>query len=119
MLNNNSYFAHGENFLVAMLSDQDQHAGKKAIEIVLYLKRNPVTFTDKQYSDDTANDYFAESIAENDEDRNKACANEYSVADINVQVFRKPMMNFKGSTYHNLTNFSHWKITPSVFKSIL
>ena len=57
-------------------------------------------------SDDTANDDFDGGIAESDEDESKACANEYPMADTTICVFRKPMMNFKASTYYNLTYLS-------------
>ena len=37
VLNNNSYFVHGENILLAMLSDKDQLVRKKGIKILLIL----------------------------------------------------------------------------------
>ena len=40
VLNNNSFFAHGENILVAMLGDIDETVRRKPIKIILKLREN-------------------------------------------------------------------------------
>ena len=45
VLNNNSYFAHGENILVMKLADNDEKVRRKAANIILHIKGH-VTTTD-------------------------------------------------------------------------
>lgn len=45
VLNNNSYFAHGENILLSMLADIDDKLRKNAVDIILHLKSSPSSTT--------------------------------------------------------------------------
>ena len=38
VIDNNSYFAHGENILIGMLADKDEEVRRKAVNKVLHLK---------------------------------------------------------------------------------
>ena len=38
VINNNSYFAHGENILIRMLADEDEEVRRKVVYKVLHLK---------------------------------------------------------------------------------
>ena len=38
VIDNNSYFAHGENILIGMLADEDEEVRRKAVNKVLHLK---------------------------------------------------------------------------------
>ena len=41
---------------------------------------------------------------------------QYPPTDKSIRVFKKPIINFKASTYYEMTSSSQWRIQPSVLK---
>ena len=98
VLNNNSYFAHGESIFVAMLADMDETVRRKAVKIILKLKEN-----DEQVSEEEMEEEEEESDcddASNEKVEISSDVSKYPPIEVPVRVFRKPLINFKASSYH-------------------
>ena len=110
VLNNNSFFAHGENILVAMLGDVDETVRRKAVKIILKLRENVdqdlEKKTEKKEVDCTSNELVDPLV-----DKNK-----YPPIDKSVRVFKKPLINFKAPSYHQMTPSSQWTTLPPVLR---
>ena len=114
VLNNNSYFAHGENILVAMLADMDETVRRKAVKIILKLREN-----DEQVSEEEMEEEEEESDCDdpsNEKVEISSDVSKYPPIEVPVRVFRKPLINFKASSYHQMTPSSQWKTMPPVLK---
>ena len=103
VLNNNSYFAHGENILVAMLNDKDQLVRRKAIEIMLTLSGNPGSFPHENILDHAGNEDIVGDTLDIDDDtesvgdKSSKNASKYPPMDPTVRLFKKPTINFEAS----------------------
>jgi hypothetical protein len=111
-LNYNSYFAHGENILIAMLADEDEQVRRKAVNKILCIKGIISSF-------DFEEDDFAEGIVESD-DENETCDNEseYPYMNKDVRIFLKPNINFKASCYHKITPILEWQTIPPILRGL-
>ena len=97
----NSYFAHGENILIAMLADADEDVRRIAVNKVLYLK-GPLN----------------DGAVESDDDNENVSESDYPPMKKDVRVFVKPKIDFKGKYYHKMTSISEWLTIPRVLRRI-
>ena len=110
VLNNNSFFAHGENILVAMLGDMDETVRRKAVKIILKLRENGEQVSEEMEEDEVIDhDGASDETAEISFD-----VNQYPPIDKSVRVFRKPLINFKASSYYQMTPSLQWRTLPPV-----
>ena len=105
------FFAHGENILVLMLSNSDEFVRRKAVNIIMKLRENGEQVSEGELTEDVNNnvdvsDEMIESFLN---------MSQYPPMDKSVRVFKKPIINFKASSYHEMTP-SEWRTQPPVLK---
>ena len=112
ILNNNSYFAHGENILIAMLADEEEEVRVRAVNKLLNIKGLNEIFT--------CEDSFKGGVVESESEDEPAEDDETKYPPMNkgVRTFLKPKINFNASSYHTMTPISQWEIIPPILNAM-
>ena len=106
------FFAHGENILVLMLGDSDEFVRRKAVNIIMKLRENGEQVSAGESTEEVnynvdVSDEITESFSN---------TSQYPLMDKSVRVFKKPIINFKALSYHEMTPSSQWRTQPPVLK---
>ena len=115
VINNNSYFAHGENILLAMVADEDEEVRRIAINKILSLKGYGAT------NEDTEDEDFEGGIINENDDEEEEDSDEndnYPPMNKDVRFFRKLKINFKASSYYEMTPSTQWQSIPPILQQL-
>ena len=105
------FFAHSENILVLMLGNSDESVRRKAVNIITKLRENG-----KQVSEGELTEEFNNNVDVSDEMIESSFNMfKYLPMDKSVKVVKKPIANFKASSYHEMTP-SQWRTQPPILK---
>ncbi|KAB7505002.1 hypothetical protein Anas_12575, partial [Armadillidium nasatum] len=107
-----SYFAHGENILIAMLADEEEEVRVRAVNKLLNIKGLNEIFT--------CEDSFEGGVVESESEDEPAEDDETKYPPMNkgVRTFLKPKINFNASSYHTMTPISQWEIIPPILNAM-
>ena len=111
IFNNNSFFAHGENVFVSMLGDSDESIRKKAVNIIQILRENGEQVLEEDLKEVNNDVEVSDEMIESSSN-----IIQYPPMDKSVRVFKKPIISFKASSYHEMTPSSQWRTQPPVLK---
>ena len=120
VINNNSYFAHPENVLLAMLGDEDASIRFRAVDKVLSI-RNYLRSEEShnrhdlyaKYSEDGTSKL--EFVADN-QSSYKMIRPVGKMKETMVRKFQKPEVNFEATIYHEMIKFEDCSTEPPVLK---
>jgi hypothetical protein len=112
VIDNNSYFAHGENILIGMLADEDEEVRRKAVNKVLHLKGLIEDYHGEK------DDFVGGTVESDDDNEANVSENDYPSMNKDVRVFLKPKINFKAVCYYKMTSISQWHTIPPVLRLI-
>ena len=96
----NSYWAHSECILVAMLSDEDRTIRNTAVNKILTI-RGDLNICDTDNDKFTGGDLEIEDEVDNDNENGV-----YRPQDSSVRPFKVPIVNPKRKSYHKMINLS-------------
>ncbi|KAL7636733.1 UNVERIFIED_CONTAM: hypothetical protein RMT77_012487 [Armadillidium vulgare] len=112
VIDNNSYFAHGENILIGMLADEDEEVRRKAVNKVLHLKGLIEDYHGEK------DDFVGGTVESDDDNEANVSENDYPSMNKDVRVFLKQKINFKAVCYYKMTSISQWHTIPPVLRLI-
>ena len=95
-----------------MLSDSDEFVRRKAVNIIMKLRENGEQVSEGESTEEVNNnvDVSDEMI------KSFSNLSQYPPMDKSVRVFKKPIINFKASSYHEMTPSSQLRTQPPVLK---
>ena len=101
----NSYFAHPENVLIAMLGDEDETIRELGVNKILSLRGLLPNFIIPNEG----------SFSTDDEDSEDEPENPQSTS---VRLFEKPELNVNATIYYNMVNLNNYHHQPPVIQNL-
>ncbi len=115
VLNNNSYFAHGENILIGMFGDSDQVARNMAVDNNKILSIQ----TGEEPEDPSSNEADEEIDELELSEESESESSDGTLLDTeSVRKFVKPKRNFQCTSYTSMTKLVSWETQPPLLSKL-